>query len=117
MKFAIERMIIAGDLNKNIESNIIQGFIIEHRLVEVHTFISGKYEISRDNRYINGSKCINTVLATTGLIELLDRYRLTDFNNILFTDHRRYIVYIVLEDYFNTSRNYINKLEVNQLNS
>lgn len=87
----------------------------EYRLIKVHMFVNRIYETRWDNTNINSSKCIDTILASTGLIEYLDRYRLIDFNNTLFTDHREYIINIALEDYFSTSRNYVDKLKVNQL--
>ena len=56
------------------------------------------------------SKCIDTVLVTTGLLEFIDGSKLIDFNEVIFTDHRGYITDLVLEEYFNVEGNYIDKL-------
>jgi len=68
-------------------------------LIEVYTFVNSNYETKRDNTYV--------------IIEFLDRSRITDFNEILFTNHQGYIIDVSLEDYFNTKGNYLDKRDVN----
>jgi len=73
--------------------------------------------MKRDNSYINGSKCINTVFTTTRLMEFLYGSKMIDFNKILFTYYREYIVDVSLKDYFSTKGNYLYKIDTNRLNS
>ena len=51
------------------------------------------------------------------MLEFVDRSKLINFNEVIFTNHRGYITDLVLEEYFNVKENYVDKLQVNRLNS
>ena len=90
--------------------------MIDYGVIEAYTYANGSYENRRNYTYKNRSKCIDTVLIITGLMEYLNECIMTKFNEILLNNYYRYIVDIALEDYFNTTGNYVDKLEVSRLN-
>ena len=53
-----------------------------------------------DNRYIIGSKPINTIIVILNIIEYIEEYKLFEANEIIITNHWSYIVDINFERYF-----------------
>ena len=48
---------------------------------------------------IKGLHLIDSIATTQGILEYMERYKLLQNNNILFSDHREYLIYIHLEAY------------------
>ena len=66
-----------------------------------------------DNTYRDGSKYIDTIAALDSILSFIEGCRLYKVNEILDTDHRRYVVDIDLKEYFDqefSSWDQINKL-------
>ena len=53
-----------------------------------------------DNTYKNGSKYINSITATPGVISHIEGSRLFKVNKITLINHRAYMIDINLERYF-----------------
>ena len=53
-----------------------------------------------DNTYRDGSKCIDTIAASESILSFVEGCRLYEINEILDTDHHRYVVDIDLKEYF-----------------
>ena len=51
------------------------------------------------------SKQIDIVAMTEEILDYVDGCRLVDFNKVMKSDHRGFIFYIVLEDYFENNTN------------
>ena len=54
-----------------------------------------------DKTYINRLKAIDSIAVSEGLIEFVESSKLIYHNEIIFSDHRAYIVDINIEEYFN----------------
>jgi len=50
--------------------------------------------------YKYGSKYIDTIVAIDSILEMVDGYEITHFEELLYTDHRGYIVDFNLKAYF-----------------
>ena len=48
----------------------------------------------------NGSKLIDLIIATSGIIEYIKGYKVINYNNIKETDHRTYMIDINTKEYF-----------------
>jgi len=44
---------------------------------------------------------INSIAATHGILEFIEECKLLPYNEVIFSDHRAYVVNINLEEYFN----------------
>jgi len=82
-------MLLAADLNEEIDSKKIDLFMIENRLLDIYIYrfanrISNKDQL---DTYKKGSKCINTIAVTTGLLELIAGCRLIEYNEIILLDY------------------------------
>ena len=53
-----------------------------------------------DNTYRDGSKYIDTITASESILSFIEGCRLYKVNEILDTDHHRYVVDIDLKEYF-----------------
>ena len=47
-----------------------------------------------------GTKPIDSIAASTGVIEHIEGYKLLDYNEIVETDHRGHVIDIALDTYF-----------------
>ena len=56
-------------------------------------------------------------MVSSGLLEVIDRCKMINFNEIISTNYRGYIIDIDLEDYFNMQPFNIDKVKLRQLNS
>ena len=69
-----------------------------------------------DHTEVRGSKPIDTVAASYRIIDYVEDSQLLECNDIVFTDHRAYVIDINLEDYFNdqlSSWDEINRVMLN----
>jgi hypothetical protein len=57
------------------------------------------------------------MMVTIGLSKFIDGSRMIDYNEILITDHREYIIDIYLDDYFDISLDNIDKIDDSRINS
>ena len=57
-------------------------------------------ETSNNSIYLYGSKCINLIAIIPGLINFIDSCIIIDFNEIILSDHRGYLIDLGLEEYF-----------------
>ena len=64
-----------------------------------------------------GQSCIDSVLVSSRLVEVIDGCKLINFNKIISTDHRGFIVDIDLDEYFNMQHFCIDKIESSIINS
>ena len=71
-----------------------------------------------DNTEERGSKPIDTIAVSYGISEYIEGSKLIECNDIIFTNHRSYIIDINIEDYFNdqlSSWDEINRVMLNPL--
>ena len=57
------------------------------------------------------------IAATTGLFPFIEGYMITDFNKVLVTDHRGFIININIEDYAILNHFQIDRIDNSKLDS
>ena len=57
-----------------------------------------------DSSYEYGTKCMDMITTTLDLIKYVDGYRIVNFNDIIITNHRGFIIEFNLEEYFEISQ-------------
>ena len=102
-------IIISGDYNQNIAANEIKQFYREIGVKDMHSTIN-HIEISQmDNTNVKGSYPIDSIAASSEISEYIEGCQMVDHNEIIYIDHRGYMVDINLEDYFNDQMSYWNE--------
>ena len=96
----IDDLIIAGDLNQNINANEIKKFFSDIGVEDVHSVINNIRKEEMDKTYVHGSNPIDTIAMSEGLLEYVEGSKLLSHNEIVNTDHRAYVVDVNLEGYF-----------------
>jgi len=71
----------------------------------------------KDPMFIRDSKCIDSVMASEGILEHIKGCRLVDYNEILLTEYRKYLFDINIQEYFKSKSFNINKIYSSKLNS
>ena len=96
----INNIIIAGDLNEDIESKEVKRFSIERGLFDIYGIINTDNNSKRESIYLYRSKCIDTITTTTELLQCVDGYKIVEYNKVILTNHMGYMVDFNLEWYF-----------------
>jgi len=109
-------IIIVGDFNESVDSEGIQQFLIRNGLIKVYTVLNRDYHRKKDSAYKKGKNMINFAAASTTMIEYIDGSLITDYNEILITDHRGFIIDVQLEEYLMIERNTVDELDTSKLN-
>ena len=63
----------------------------------MHDLLNGNKIIKRDNTYIIGSKYINFIITISRVINFIEGCKLINYNQILESDYRGYLIDINLE--------------------
>ena len=106
----INDIIIAGDYNQNINDKEVQQFHEEIGVKEIHAVVNNINMNRLDRTYKNGSKSIDSIAATCGIMEFVEGCKLLSYNEVIETDHRAYVVDVNIEDYFNEDFNEWDKI-------
>ena len=96
----INDIIIAGDYNQYIGDPQVRKFHENIEVHELHPVFNNVpfHQIGRT--YKHGSRTIDSIAATPGVIDYVDGCKLLDYNEIVESDHKAYVIDIALEDYF-----------------
>ena len=97
----IEGIIIAGDINQDINHHQIQKFMRENRLYEIYQEITNNESSDRDNTYKNGRNQIDAVFGTEQIVRVTRGSKIVDFDEIIITDHRGFMFNIDINKYSN----------------
>ena len=94
-------MIVVGDVNENVYLTDSEQFLILNGLININEVMNGQIESkNRDSIYQYGSNYIDIVAVSTNLLEFIDECSIVNFNQIIITDHREFLVDMNLEDFF-----------------
>ena len=85
------------DMNEDINSKIIQEFMIELGLYHVFGEVNDVEEKNREATCRNGSKCTYFALRIEGVMKIVNMIELIECNEIVDSDHRGYLTDINLE--------------------
>ena len=102
----INDIIIAGDFNQDIRSNEVQKFFTELGVQDVHSNINRILNELIDKININRSWPIDSIAITVGILEYVEGSKLLGNNDVVFSDHRLYLIDVNLEEYFNDQFSY-----------
>ena len=81
-------------------STAVQKFFSNIGIADVHQSYHKLNLNQMDHTEVRGSKLIDTIAASHGIMEYVEGSILLEYNELIFTDHRAYIVDLNLEDYF-----------------
>ena len=73
-------------------------------------------EKSKDKTFEFGPKCIDVVLVSEEVLEIIEGIALIEWNEIVDSDYRGYLLDLDLEEYFNDELNQVNEREKSLLN-
>ena len=97
----IDDIIIGGDFNQNISANEIKKFYDDIGVKDMHSTTNFIDMNELDNTNINGSQPIDSIAASFGIMQHIEGCQLLGNNDILYSDHRAYIIDANFEEYFN----------------
>jgi len=97
----ISDIIITEDFNQNIMATEMKQFYAEIGVEDIHSRLNNIPEELLEKTFINGSKPIDSIAASEGIFEYIEECQLLDYNQIIFSDHRSYIIDVNIKDYFN----------------
>ena len=97
-------------MNECVDNPSILNFMSENRLINIHKHKNQIKHKESDNTYKYGSKCIDVVMCTYGIIDYISGCQLTECDKVIINDHRGYLVDIEIERYCETTISDYDKL-------
>ena len=96
----ITDIILAGDFNQGISEKAVRQFYAEIGVTDVHSKINNVMIIQLDKTYKRGSRAIDSIAASSGIMEYIEGSKLVDYSEIVESDHRGYVIDVAMEEYF-----------------
>ena len=87
-------------MNQSIHLKKVKSFYNELGLKDIHQWYNNLDEGQMDNTYIIGSEPIDSVAATTNILQIAEGCKLMETNKIIITDYRLYLIDFNFEEYF-----------------
>jgi len=98
----VNDFILVGDMNECVNHPSILTFMSENGLINVHKHKNQINHNASDNTYKHGSKCIDIVMSTYGVIDYITGCQVTECDEVILNDHRGYLIDIEIERYCET---------------
>ena len=92
--------LVIGDFNQDIEGEQMKVFMRENGLFDIHSTMNPNNDRDRDNTYKIGSKQIDAVMSIPDLLDSIQGSKLVDFNKVVNSDHRGFIIDVDFNEYF-----------------
>ena len=92
-------VLLIGDLNQHVEDQQIVQFMNANGLIDVHKHVNDLESNKLDNTFKNGTKCIDVVLSTQGLLEHVAGCQMVECDEVIMNDHRGHMVDLEIERY------------------
>ena len=102
INLSANNIIIAGDINQDIESLEVQQFHIELRASDVHHAFNRIEFSEMNNTYITRSKPIDSIMVSLNIMDCIEGCELLEADKIIITNHCSCIIDINFERYFNS---------------
>jgi hypothetical protein len=112
----VKGIIVAGNFNQNIANQKLQEFMVENSLYEIHREVNDFKSSARDKTYNKGSNQIDAVLASEEVLNQVRGSRLVDFNEVVISDYRGFLIDIDFEQYFEITVSVYDRSETRKLN-
>ena len=74
--------------------------MIEHGIQDIFSAIHNVNRTERDETYLHGSKCIDAIFGTDGVMRIVEGIKLVDFDDHVKADHRGCVVDFDFEECF-----------------
>ena len=97
----IDDIIIRGDFNQNIAVNKLRKFLDNIGIKDIHSITNFINMNDLDNTSINSRYSIDSMAASFGIMQYIKGCQLLGNNDILYLDHRAYIIGVNFEECFN----------------
>jgi len=97
----VNDIIIGGDFNQSITTKEIEKFYNDISVKDIHSTINFIDMNELDNTNVNSRHPIDSIAASAGIMQYIEGCKLLNNNDILYSDHRSYIIDVNLEEYFN----------------
>ena len=101
----VQEFILMGDANENIENNKITKFINLNGLVNVHEQVNNITRNGLDHACKHGKNCIDAPMRTHGLLDCIAGCQLTECDQAIMNNHRRFLVDAEIKRYCNCRLN------------
>ena len=89
-----------GDFNEDENANNFQEFMVEMGLYEVFSEIHWVNENNRHGTFEHGRSFIDCALVSEGMMNTVEGINPIEWNKIVDSDHRSYLIHLNLEMYF-----------------
>ena len=96
----ITDIIIAGDYNQYIREKEIWKFHTDIGVCNIYSKVSNIPLGQLDKTCKQGSKLIDSIAATAEVLDYVKGCQILDYNDIIETNHREYMVDVALDEYF-----------------
>ena len=96
----ITDIILAGDFNQGISEQVVKQFYVEIGVTDVYSKINNVMITQLDKTYKRGSRAIDSIAALFGIMQYIEGYKLLEYNKIVESDYRVYMIDVAIEEYF-----------------
>ena len=100
MSIDISDIIIAGDYNQSIGDKEVRQFYAEIGICDIHHKINNIPYEKLDKTYKHGSSIIDSITASSRIMQYIEGCKLLEYNEIVESDHRVYMIDITIDEYF-----------------
>ena len=100
MSIDISDIIIAGDYNQSIRDKEVRQFYAEIGVCHIDHKINNILYEELDKTYKHRSSTIDSIAASFGIMQYIKGYKLLEYNEIVKSDCRAYMIDIAMEEYF-----------------
>jgi len=90
--------------------------MVENGLYKIHREVNDFESSVRDKTYNKGSNQIDAVLASEEVLNQVRGSRLVDFNKVVISNHRGFLIDIDFEQYFEMTVSVYDRSETRKLN-
>jgi len=112
----INDYIVAGDFNQDVTKERIVRFANENELEEIHQEYNFRDDIYRDATHARGQCQIDAIFASKGVLNCIKGSRIMDFNEVIITDHRGFMIDININKYFKKRYSRYDEIQSRTLN-
>ena len=92
--------IVVGDFNQHIGSNEMETFFFAIGAEDAYARLNNVNVNALDKTYAHRSNRIDSIALSEGIMEYEEGTKLLEYNNIVFADHRAYLLDVNMEEYF-----------------
>ena len=112
----VDDVVLAADYNEDIESEEVEGFVIRNGLTDMFWHVRKDNMDARENTQRRGKKCIDSISVSEGLLPYIEGCEMTNYSEIIVTDHRGFVVDIDINAYLHIKISTFDEMDAVSLN-